>query len=380
MSVISAADVNKLRQMTGAGMMDCKKALTEAEGDFEKAIEILRKKGQKVSASRSDRDAKEGSVFVKSSEDKKEAVLIALNCETDFVGKNEEFQSLGKLIAETAFTNKPATKEALLALTVGNLSINDKIVELVGKIGEKIEVSEYIHMKGEAVVAYIHAGAKLGVLVSLKGVNGKDVTDAGKDVGMQIAAMNPVAVDVAKKFHPDLVLLDIMMPKMDGVETCRLLREIPELQKTFIVFLTARAEEYSEVAAFDVGADDYINKPIKPRALMSRISALFRRDFKKTNPSSTITIGDLTIDRTSYTIKIQNREINLPKKEFELLFFLAQNPNKVFSREDLLLNIWGSDVYVLARTVDVHIRKVREKIGEDYISTVKGVGYKFSLS
>jgi elongation factor Ts len=195
MSVISAADVNKLRQMTGAGMMDCKKALTEAEGDFEKAIEILRKKGQKVSASRSDRDAKEGSVFVKSSDDKKEAVLIALNCETDFVGKNEEFQNLGKLIAETAFANKPVSKEALLALNVGGLSINDKIVELVGKIGEKIEVSEYIHMKGEAVVAYIHAGAKLGVLVSLKGVNGKDVTDAGKDVGMQIAAMNPVAVD-----------------------------------------------------------------------------------------------------------------------------------------------------------------------------------------
>lgn len=195
MSAISAADVNKLRQMTGAGMMDCKKALTEAEGDFEKAIEILRKKGQKVSASRSDRDAKEGSVFVKSSDDKKEAVLIALNCETDFVGKNEEFQSLGKLIADTAFANKPATKEALLALSAGGLTINDKIIELVGKIGEKIEVSEYIHMKGEAVVAYIHAGAKLGVLVSLKGVNGKDVTDAGKDVGMQIAAMNPVAVD-----------------------------------------------------------------------------------------------------------------------------------------------------------------------------------------
>ncbi|HEY3430021.1 MAG TPA: translation elongation factor Ts [Cyclobacteriaceae bacterium] len=195
MSVISATDVNKLRQMTGAGMMDCKKALTEAEGDFEKAIEILRKKGQKVSASRSDRDAKEGSVFVKSSDDKKEAVLIALNCETDFVGKNEEFQSLGKLIAETAFASKPASKEALLALSVGGLTINDKIVELVGKIGEKIEVSEYIHMKGEAVVAYIHAGAKLGVLVSLKGVNGKDVTEAGKDVGMQIAAMNPVAVD-----------------------------------------------------------------------------------------------------------------------------------------------------------------------------------------
>jgi elongation factor Ts len=193
--MISAADVNKLRQMTGAGMMDCKKALTEAEGDFEKAIEILRKKGQKVSASRSDRDAKEGSVFVKTSDDQKEAVLIALNCETDFVGKNEEFQNLGKLIVETAFSKKPATKEALLAEKAGDLTLNEKIVELVGKIGEKIEVSEYVHMKGEAVVPYIHAGSKLGVLVSLKGVNGKDVTDAGKDVGMQIAAMNPVAVD-----------------------------------------------------------------------------------------------------------------------------------------------------------------------------------------
>lgn len=202
MSTISAADVNKLRQMTGAGMMDCKKALTEAEGDFEKAIEILRKKGQKVSASRSDRDAKEGSVFVKTSADNKEAVLIALNCETDFVGKNEEFQNLGKLIAETAFDKKPATKEALLNEKIGDLTISDKIVELVGKIGEKIEVSEFIHMKGEAVVAYIHSGSKLGVLVSLKGVNarlpdgqGKDVIEAGKDVGMQIAAMNPVAVD-----------------------------------------------------------------------------------------------------------------------------------------------------------------------------------------
>lgn len=193
--MISAQDVNKLRQMTGAGMMDCKKALTEANGDFEKAIEILRKKGQKVSASRSDREAKEGSVFVKVSDDKKEAVLIALNCETDFVAKNEEFQSLGKMIADVAFANKPADKDALLSQKAGDLTLNDKIVELVGKIGEKIEVSEFVHMKGEAVVPYIHAGAKLGVLVSLKGVNGKDVTDAGKDVGMQIAAMNPVAVD-----------------------------------------------------------------------------------------------------------------------------------------------------------------------------------------
>lgn len=195
MSAISAQDVNKLRTMTGAGMMDCKKALTEAEGDFEKAIEILRKKGQKVSASRSDRDAKEGSVFIKVSDDKKEAILIALNCETDFVAKNEEFQNLGKLIAETAFAKKSTSKEAVLAEVVGGLTLNDKIVELVGKIGEKLEISSFVHMKGEVIVPYIHSGSKLGVLVSLKGVNGKDVTEAGKDIGMQIAAMSPVAVD-----------------------------------------------------------------------------------------------------------------------------------------------------------------------------------------
>jgi len=200
----------------------------------------------------------------------------------------------------------------------------------------------------------------------------------GYDV--KIASDGFIGVELAKRFHPDLVLLDIMMPKMDGVETCRQLRAIPELQNTFIVFLTARSEEYSEVAAFDVGADDYITKPIKPRALMSRISALFRRDSKKKSTATQITVGTLTIDRTSYTIKVKGKEISLPKKEFELLFFLAQNPNKVFSRDDLLQNIWGSDVYVLARTVDVHIRKVREKIGDDYITTVKGVGYKFNLS
>jgi elongation factor Ts len=193
--MITAQDVNKLRSMTGAGMMDCKKALTEAEGDFEKAIEILRKKGQKVSASRSDKDAKEGSVFVKTSADNKEAVLIALNCETDFVAKNEEFQNLGKLIAETAFSTKAANKDVLLSAKAGDLTIGEKITELVGKIGEKLEVSEYVRMTGEAVVPYIHAGGKLGVLVSLKGVNGANVVDAGKDVGMQIAAMNPVAVD-----------------------------------------------------------------------------------------------------------------------------------------------------------------------------------------
>lgn len=195
---------------------------------------------------------------------------------------------------------------------------------------------------------------------------------------VKIAANGQIGVEIARKFHPDVVLLDIMMPVMDGVEACRQLRANPDLVNTFIVFLTARSEEYSEVAAFDVGADDYITKPIKPRALMSRIQALLRRETKGTSDKVMLTLGDLVIDRTSYTVRLKGREINLPKKEFELLFFLAQHPNKVFSRDDLLQNIWGSDVYVLARTVDVHIRKVREKIGDDYIATVKGVGYKFN--
>ncbi len=188
-------------------------------------------------------------------------------------------------------------------------------------------------------------------------------------------------VEIAQKFIPDLVLLDIMMPVMDGVEACRRLREMKELQKTYIVFLTARSEEYSEVAGFDVGADDYITKPIKPRALISRINALFRRESKSTDkPEDIIQMGTITIDRTSYTIKRDDKEITLPKKEFELLYFLAQHPNKVFSRDELLQKIWGSDVYVIDRTVDVHIRKVREKIGDDFIVTVKGVGYKLSLN
>lgn len=188
------------------------------------------------------------------------------------------------------------------------------------------------------------------------------------------------AIEIAKGFLPELVLLDIMMPHQDGVETCRLLREIPNLEDAYIVFLTARSEEYSEVAAFDIGADDYITKPIKPRALMSRLGAIFRRGELKQKDSGVITIRGLVIDRTSYTVDQKGKQITLPKKEFELLHFLAQNPNKVFSRDDLLQNIWGSDVYVLARTVDVHIRKVREKIGKGYIRTVKGVGYKFELN
>ena len=185
------------------------------------------------------------------------------------------------------------------------------------------------------------------------------------------------AVEIAKTYLPDVVLLDIMMPNQDGVETCRQLRENPDLHQTFILFLTARAEEYSEIAAFDVGADDYIVKPIKPRALMSRISALFRRKRSGKSVKSVITIKDLSIDKSSYTVTQKEKVITLPKKEFELLFYLAHNPNKVHTRDELLQNIWGSDVYVLARTVDVHIRKVREKIGEGYIVTLKGVGYKF---
>ena len=184
-------------------------------------------------------------------------------------------------------------------------------------------------------------------------------------------------VEVAKEFKPDLILLDIMMPNQDGVETCRQMRELPELGSSHIIFLTARSEEYSEVAAFDAGADDYIIKPIKPRALLSRINAFFRRDSKKKKDDHQITAGEVVIDRTSYTVKVGDNTVNLPKKEFELLYYLAQNPGKVLSRDDLLQNIWGTDVYVLARTVDVHIRKVREKIGDGYITTVKGVGYKF---
>ncbi len=187
------------------------------------------------------------------------------------------------------------------------------------------------------------------------------------------------AVELAKEFLPDLILLDIMMPKQDGVETCRQLRDTPELASAFIVFLTARSEEYSEVAAFDMGADDYITKPIKPRALISRINAMFRRESKSNNESEKIQAGNLVVDRSSYTVSVEGKKIDLPKKEFELLYFLVKNPGKVYGRDEILNKIWGSDVYVMARTVDVHIRKVREKIGEGFIQTVKGVGYKFGM-
>lgn len=192
---ITAKEVNELRKMTGAGMMDCKKALVEADGDFDKAIEILRKKGQKLSEKRADRETKEGAVFVRSSEDGSEAVLIAFTCETDFVAKNDDFQALGAEIADAAIANKPADLEALKALSLGDTTVQEKVTELLGKIGEKLEVAVYEHQAAEQVVSYIHSTGKLGVLVALTGVNGADVADAGKDVGMQIAAMNPVALD-----------------------------------------------------------------------------------------------------------------------------------------------------------------------------------------
>lgn len=192
---ISAADVNKLRTMTGAGMMDCKKALTEANGDFEAAIDILRKKGQKVSASRFDKEAKEGAVFVKTSPDGKEGIVIALNCETDFVAKTDDFQKLGNAVVDLAFSKRPATVEALLAEKLDARPVSEHITDLVGKIGERVDIGAYEVVSGEAVVPYVHAGAKIGVLVSLKNSDGADVASVGKNVAMQIAAMKPVALD-----------------------------------------------------------------------------------------------------------------------------------------------------------------------------------------
>ncbi|PIQ50217.1 MAG: elongation factor Ts [Cytophagales bacterium CG12_big_fil_rev_8_21_14_0_65_40_12] len=192
---ITAKEVNQLRQMTGAGMMDCKNALVEAEGDFDKAIDILRKKGQKLSDKRADRETTEGSVFVRTSADGSKAILVAFTCETDFVAKNQDFQSLGNEIADAAMAHQPADLEALRAIKLGDLTLQEKVTELLGKIGEKLEVSVYEQLTGEQVVSYIHSTGKLGVLVALNGVGTADVAAAGKDVGMQIAAMSPVAVD-----------------------------------------------------------------------------------------------------------------------------------------------------------------------------------------
>lgn len=188
-------------------------------------------------------------------------------------------------------------------------------------------------------------------------------------------------ITIAKKVHPDLIILDIMMPKMDGIEACRLMRAIPEFKNTFMVFLTARSEEYSEIAGFNVGADDYIAKPIKPRALVSRINAILRRNSSAEEVSDNkVEIGDLVIDREAYLVYQSGQKVVLAKKEFELLYLLASKPGKVYTRESILKNIWEDSVVVTNRTIDVHIRKLREKLGETYVATVKGVGYKFELS
>lgn len=186
------------------------------------------------------------------------------------------------------------------------------------------------------------------------------------------------AVSEAKKVLPDLIVLDIMMPKMDGIEACRIMRTMPEFKNTFMVFLTARSEEYSEIAGFNVGADDYIAKPIKPRALVSRINAILRRNAPAEElTDNKLEIGSLVIDREAYLVFQKGEKVVLAKKEFELLYLLASKPGKVYTREVILKNIWEDSVVVTNRTIDVHIRKLREKLGDDIVSTVKGVGYKF---
>lgn len=186
------------------------------------------------------------------------------------------------------------------------------------------------------------------------------------------------AVQEAKKCSPDLIILDVMMPKMDGIETCRVLRTMPEFKNTFVVFLTARSEEYSEIAGFNVGADDYIAKPIKARSLLSRINAILRRNLQpEETTEEKLEISDLVIDRDAFLVFQNGNKIVLAKKEFELLYLLASKPGKVYTREAILSSIWEDSVVVTNRTIDVHIRKLREKLGNDYVTTVKGVGYKF---
>jgi elongation factor Ts len=195
MSTISAADVNKLRQLTGAGMMDCKKALTETNGDFDAAVDYLRKKGQKISAARADRDAKEGAVIAKTSADKKTGVVILLSCETDFVAQNEDFVAFAHEVADLALANKPADLDALKALTMGTATLAERLMDQVGKIGEKVDVTRYEMLTGDNIVPYIHAGNRLGVLVALTTAPSENNAVAGKDVAMQIAALNPIAID-----------------------------------------------------------------------------------------------------------------------------------------------------------------------------------------
>jgi two-component system alkaline phosphatase synthesis response regulator PhoP len=193
------------------------------------------------------------------------------------------------------------------------------------------------------------------------------------------------AIKLAEEILPELIILDVMMPEMDGVETCEQLREIPSLNNTIIAFLTARSEDYSQIAGFDAGADDYITKPVRPKVLVSRIKALLKRHRNGTTndrpeeDETTYKIGDLQIDRERFLIKKGDETLYLPKKEFYLLELLTSKPSKVFTREEIFNKIWGNDIFVGDRTIDVYIRKLREKIGEKSIVTIKGVGYKYEL-
>ncbi len=190
------------------------------------------------------------------------------------------------------------------------------------------------------------------------------------------------AIQKAIIFVPDLIILDVMMPGMDGMETCEKLRAIPELNYPIIAFLTARGEDYSQIAGFEAGADDYIAKPIKPKVLVSRVKALLKRKtpINTDNPNDSdtiISLGDIVIDKEKYIVKNKNEELILPRKEFELLLLLASKPDKVFTRDIIYTSVWGEDIIVGDRTIDVHIRKLREKLGSEHIQTIKGVGYKF---
>ena len=193
------------------------------------------------------------------------------------------------------------------------------------------------------------------------------------------AANGKEAVLKAKKELPQLIIMDVMMPEMDGMEACEAIRKIPELSHTIIAFLTARSEDYSQVAGFDAGADDYIAKPIKPKLLVSKVKALLRRLKEEEQNSETLNVGGIEINREAYKIVMDDKEIVLPRKEFELFYLLASKPGKVFTREEILDKVWGNEVIVGGRTIDVHIRKLREKIGEDLFKTIKGVGYKFEV-
>ena len=185
------------------------------------------------------------------------------------------------------------------------------------------------------------------------------------------------AISIATKERPDLIVLDVMMPDMDGVETCKELRDVPQLKDVVIAFLTARNEDYSQIAGLEAGADDYISKPIKPRVFVSRIKALLRRQKRTVSESDTDPGNGISIDRDRYVIKQDGKEKNLPKKEFELMALLMSKPGKVFTRDEILERVWGDGVVVGDRTIDVHIRKLREKLGSELIKTIKGVGYKF---